>query len=81
MGLLLKEIGNQVTEDVENGEVSKLFFSLFYWQGLFSGLPAQLVQKQSFEMEKIPTTVGKDQIRFKFLEPCSIASDFSRLST
>lgn len=74
MGLLLKEIGNQVTKD---GEVSKLLFSFFYWQGLFSGLPGQLVQKQSFEKEKIPTTVGKDQVRFKFLEPCSIVSDFS----
>lgn len=71
MGLLLKGVGNQVTKDVENAEVYKPFFYLFYWQGLFSDLPGQLAQKQSLEKEKMPTNVGKDQVRFKFLEPHS----------
>lgn len=38
MGLLLNGVANQVTKDMECAEVSQSFFSLFYWQGLFSGL-------------------------------------------
>lgn len=48
MGLLLNGVRKQVPKNMENAEVSKPFFSLFYWQCLFSGLPGQLVQKQSF---------------------------------
>lgn len=47
VGLLPNGVGNQVMKDMEKDEVLKPFFALFYWQGLLSGLPGHLVQKEN----------------------------------
>lgn len=77
VGLPLNGVGNQVMKDMEKDEVLKPFFALFYWKGLFSGLPCHLIQKGSLGEQNVPSTVGKDQVKFclsksvtfKFLGP------------